>query len=42
VIEQMMKGYESSRTGRIMDLETSFDPWWPAPSELFDLRNEWI
>jgi predicted dehydrogenase len=42
VIEQMMKGYESSRMGRVLSLETSFDRWWDAPKGLFDLGNAWL
>ena len=40
-VEQMMKAYESSRTGRILDLETTFTPWWQAPEGIFDLKSGW-
>lgn len=42
VIEQMMKGYESSRLGRILELETTFDPWSALAPELFDLAGQWL
>lgn len=42
VIEQMMKAYESSRTGRILNLETTFTPWWTAPEGIFDLKGGWL
>lgn len=42
VVEQMMKAYESSRTGRVLDLETTFTPWWTAPEGIFDLQSEWL
>jgi predicted dehydrogenase len=42
VVEQMMKAYESSRTGRTLDLETTFTPWWTAPEGIFDLKGEWL
>lgn len=42
VIEQMMKGYESSQTGRVLDLETTFAPWWDQPEGLFNLHGQWL
>ena len=42
VIEQMMKAYESSRTGKILDLETTFTPWWTLPEGIFDLGSDWL
>ncbi|MGI8915491.1 MAG: Gfo/Idh/MocA family protein [Chloroflexota bacterium] len=42
VVEQMMKAYESSRTGRILELETTFTPWWTAPTGIFDLTTDWL
>lgn len=42
VIEQMMKAYASSRSGRILELETSFTPWWQAPEGIFDLKGGWL
>lgn len=42
VIEQMMKGYESARTGRVLDLETTFTRWYDLPDSLFSLSGEWL
>ncbi|HEV7216149.1 MAG TPA: Gfo/Idh/MocA family oxidoreductase [Chloroflexota bacterium] len=42
VVEQMMKAYESSRTGRTLELETTFTPWWTAPAGIFDLKSDWL
>jgi len=42
VVEQMMKAYESAKTGRILDLETTFTPWWIAPERIFDLSGQWL
>ncbi len=42
VIEQMMKAYESSRTGQVHNLESTFTPWWSAPEGIFDLKREWL
>jgi predicted dehydrogenase len=42
VVEQMMKAYASSQTGRTLELETTFEPWWTAPAGLFDLQGQWL
>jgi predicted dehydrogenase len=39
VIEQMMKGYESARSRRILDLETTFPLTWSRPEGLLDLSG---
>ena len=39
VIEQMMKAYESARTGRTLELETSFDVPWARQPGLLDLSG---
>jgi predicted dehydrogenase len=39
VTEQMMKAYESSRTGRELDLETTFELSWDRPAGLLDLAG---
>jgi predicted dehydrogenase len=42
IAEQQMKAYESSRTGRILDLTTRFDVWWPREASLLDTRGDWL
>jgi predicted dehydrogenase len=39
VHEILFKGYESALTGRVQDLRTSFIPWHPTDSTLFDTRS---
>jgi predicted dehydrogenase len=42
VAEQQMGAYESARSGRAIDLTTTFDPWWPREPGLMDLSRDWL
>jgi hypothetical protein len=34
--------YESARSGRTIDLRTTFDLWWPREPALMDLSSDWL
>ena len=42
VVEQQMRAYESARTGRILDLATSFDVWWDRQPGILDLGGGYL
>ncbi|MBI3970339.1 MAG: Gfo/Idh/MocA family oxidoreductase [Chloroflexi bacterium] len=42
VAEQQMMAYESARSGRAIDLTTSFDLWWPREPAIMDLSQGWL
>jgi predicted dehydrogenase len=42
VAEQQMMAYESDRTGKTIDLTTSFDIWWPREPAIMDLSQGWL
>jgi len=42
VAEQQMGAYESARSGRAIDLTTTFDPWWPREPGIMDLSRDWL
>jgi predicted dehydrogenase len=42
VAEQQMMAYESARSGRTIDLTTSFDVWWPREPGIMDLSQGWL
>jgi predicted dehydrogenase len=42
VVEQQQKAYESSRTGRILDLTTTFDVWWNREPAIMDLSGDYL
>jgi predicted dehydrogenase len=42
IAEQQMMAYESARSGRTIDLTTSFDLWWPREATITDLSQGWL
>jgi predicted dehydrogenase len=42
VAEQQMMAYESARTGRAIDLTTTFDLWWAREPAIMDLSRDWL
>ncbi|MGH2371817.1 MAG: Gfo/Idh/MocA family protein, partial [Chloroflexota bacterium] len=42
IAEQQMMAYESARTGRTLDLTTTFDVWWPREPGIMDLSRDWL
>jgi hypothetical protein len=40
VAEQQQMAYESARSGRAIDLNTTFDLWWPGAPGLMDLAGD--
>jgi predicted dehydrogenase len=42
VAEQQQMAYESARSGRTIDLRTTFDLWWPREPALMDLSSDWL
>jgi predicted dehydrogenase len=42
IAEQQMMAYESARSGKTIDLMTTFDPWWPREAGIMDLSREWL
>ena len=42
VAEQQMMAYRSAREGRTIDLETTFDVWWPREPAIMDLSRDWL
>jgi predicted dehydrogenase len=41
VAEQQMMAYESARSGRAVDLTTTFEVWWPREPGIMDLSADW-
>ncbi|HET7771650.1 MAG TPA: Gfo/Idh/MocA family oxidoreductase [Chloroflexota bacterium] len=42
VAEQQMMAYRSAKDGRTIDLETTFDVWWPREPAIMDLSRDWL
>jgi predicted dehydrogenase len=42
IAEQQMMAYESARSGKTIDLTTTFDLWWPRESGIMDLSADWL
>lgn len=42
IAEQQMMAYEAARTGRTVDLTTSFEVWWPREPAIMDLSQNWL
>jgi predicted dehydrogenase len=41
VAEQQMMAYQSAKSGRAIDLTTTFDVWWPREPEIMNLEEGW-
>ena len=42
IAEQQMMAYESARSGKAIDLTTTFDVWWPREPGIMDLSADWL
>ena len=42
VAEQQMMAYRSAKEGRTIELETTFDVWWPREKAIMDLSADWL
>ena len=42
IAEQQMMAYESARSGKAIDLTTTFDVWWPRETGIMDLSADWL
>ena len=42
IAEQQMMAYRSAKDGRTIDLETTFDVWWPREPAIMDLSRDWL
>jgi len=42
VAEQQMTAYRSAKEGKMIDLTTTFDVWWPREPAIMDLSSGWL
>ena len=42
IAEQQMMAYRSAKEGRAINLETTFDVWWPREAAIMDLSRDWL
>jgi predicted dehydrogenase len=42
VAEQQMMAYESARSGRAIELTTTFEPWWEREAGIMELSRDWL
>ena len=42
IAEQQMMAYRSAQEGRTIDLETTFDVWWPREPAIMELSRDWL
>lgn len=42
IAQQQMMAYESARSGKSLNLTTTFDVWWPREEGIMELGGEWL